>query len=46
MPEDVTLLAQRETIVHQLDSDEGVSDVFTSLSKDVVFGFDGTVTTT
>ncbi|KAG0527769.1 hypothetical protein BDA96_06G262200 [Sorghum bicolor] len=39
MPEDVTLLAQREVIVHHLDSDERVSDLFTMLSKDVVFDF-------
>ncbi|GJN01537.1 hypothetical protein PR202_ga18811 [Eleusine coracana subsp. coracana] len=41
MPEDVTLLAQREIIVHHLDSDEKVSDLFTMLSKDVVFDFNG-----
>ncbi|CAO2043971.1 unnamed protein product [Urochloa humidicola] len=41
MPEDVTLLAQREIIVHHLDSDESVSDLFTMLSKDVVFDFNG-----
>uniref|UniRef100_A0A0E0H6M0 Uncharacterized protein n=1 Tax=Oryza nivara TaxID=4536 RepID=A0A0E0H6M0_ORYNI len=35
MPEDVTLLIQRKIIVHQLDSDERVSDLFTMLSKDV-----------
>ncbi|KAL6651921.1 hypothetical protein ACP70R_010846 [Stipagrostis hirtigluma subsp. patula] len=42
MPEDVTLLAQREIIVHHLDSDMHVSDLFTMLSKDVVFDFNGT----
>ncbi|XP_051212073.2 UPF0481 protein At3g47200-like [Lolium perenne] len=41
MPEDVTLLAQREIIVHHLDSDDNVSDLFTMLSKDVVFDFNG-----
>jgi hypothetical protein len=41
MPEDVTLLAQREVIVRHLDSDERVSDLFTMLSKDVVFDFNG-----
>jgi hypothetical protein len=37
IPEDVTLLAQRQIIVHHLDSD----DLFTLLSKDVVFDFNG-----
>ncbi|CAO2036748.1 unnamed protein product [Urochloa humidicola] len=41
MPEDVTLLVQRQIIVHHLDSDERVSDLFTLLSKDVVFDFNG-----
>jgi hypothetical protein len=41
MPEDVTQLAKKEIIVHHLDSDEDVSDLFTSLSKDVVFDFNG-----
>ncbi|KAF7019097.1 hypothetical protein CFC21_032309 [Triticum aestivum] len=41
MPEDVVLLARREIIVHHLDSDEMVSDLFTMLSKDVVFDFNG-----
>ncbi|XBJ05356.1 hypothetical protein VPH35_024157 [Triticum aestivum] len=41
MPEDVTLLVEREIIVHQLESDEHVSDLFTMLSKDVVFDFNG-----
>jgi hypothetical protein len=41
MPEDVTLLAQRQIIVHHLDSDDSVSDLFTLLSKDVVFDFNG-----
>lgn len=41
MPEDVTLLVEREIIVHHLDSDEHVSDLFTMLSKDVVFDFNG-----
>ncbi|CAM0901988.1 unnamed protein product [Alopecurus aequalis] len=41
MPEDVTLLARRQIIVHHLDSDELVSDLFTMLSKDVVFDFNG-----
>ncbi|TVU16334.1 hypothetical protein EJB05_39892, partial [Eragrostis curvula] len=41
MPEDVTLLARREIIVHHLDGDEMVSDLFTMLSKDVVFDFNG-----
>lgn len=41
MPEDVTLLAQREIVVHHLESDEKVSDLFTMLSKDVVFDFNG-----
>ena len=40
-PEDVTLLAQREIVVHHLDSDLHVSDLFTMLSKDVVFDFSG-----
>jgi hypothetical protein len=35
MPEDVTLLAQRQIIVHHLDSDDSVSDLFTMLSKDI-----------
>lgn len=39
MPEDVTLLAKREIIVHHLDSDEMVSDLFTMLSKDIVSDF-------
>ncbi|PNT61997.1 hypothetical protein BRADI_5g23932v3 [Brachypodium distachyon] len=42
MPEDVTQLAKREIIVHHLDSDLQVSDLFTMLSKDVVFDFNGT----
>ena len=41
MPEDVVLLGHKEIIVHHLDSDEDVSDLFTSLSKDVVFDFNG-----
>lgn len=41
MPEDVTLLVQRQIIVHHLDNDESVSDLFTMLSKDVVFDFNG-----
>ncbi|XP_015691931.1 UPF0481 protein At3g47200-like [Oryza brachyantha] len=41
MPEDVTLLARRQIIVHHLESDEMVSDLFTMLSKDVVFDFNG-----
>lgn len=41
MPEDVTLLVEREIIVHHLDSDEHVSELFTMLSKDVVFDFNG-----
>jgi hypothetical protein len=41
MPEDVTLLIKREIIVHHLDNDEMVSDLFTMLSKDVVFDFNG-----
>lgn len=41
MPEDVTLLVKREIIVHHLDSDDHVSDLFTMLSKDVVFDFNG-----
>lgn len=41
MPEDVTLLVEREIIVHQLDSDNHVSDLFTMLSKDAVFDFNG-----
>lgn len=41
MPEDVTLLVDREIIVHHLDSDKHVSDLFTMLSKDVVFDFNG-----
>ncbi|KAF8660217.1 hypothetical protein HU200_057783 [Digitaria exilis] len=40
-PDDVTVLAQREIIVHHLESDEKVSDLFTMLSKDVVFDFNG-----
>ena len=39
MPEDVTLLVDREIIVHHLDSDKHASDLFTVLSKDVVFDF-------
>jgi len=41
MPEDVTLLVDREIIVHHLDSDKHASDLFTVLSKDVVFDFNG-----
>jgi hypothetical protein len=41
-PEDVTLLVKRQIIVHHLDSDTQVSDLFTMLSKDVVFDFNGT----
>jgi hypothetical protein len=41
-PEDVTLLSKREIIVHHLDSDLQVSDLFTMFSKDVVFDFNGT----
>jgi hypothetical protein len=41
MPEDVTLLAQRGIIVHHLDCDADISDIFTMLSKDVVFDFNG-----
>jgi hypothetical protein len=41
MPEDVTLLAKKGIIMHYLDSDEEVSDLFTMLSKDVVFDFNG-----
>ncbi|XP_066350588.1 UPF0481 protein At3g47200-like isoform X1 [Miscanthus floridulus] len=41
MPEDVTVLAKEEIIMHHLDSDEMVSDLFTLLSKDVVFDFNG-----
>ncbi|XP_020098994.1 UPF0481 protein At3g47200-like [Ananas comosus] len=39
MPDDVTLLAQRGIILHQLRSDKDVSTLFTKLSKDVVFDF-------
>ncbi|GJN26234.1 hypothetical protein PR202_gb14150 [Eleusine coracana subsp. coracana] len=38
-PEDVTLLARNKNIVHHLDSDDEASDLFTLLSKDVVFDF-------
>lgn len=41
MPEDVGILAEKEIIVHHLDSDRHVSDLFTLLSKDVVFDFNG-----
>jgi hypothetical protein len=41
MPEDVTLLAKHKIIVHYLDSDAKVADLFTMLSKDVVFDFNG-----
>lgn len=41
MPEDVTLLATKGIIVHHLDSDAKVADLFTMLSKDVVFDFNG-----
>ena len=41
MPEDVTLLVDREIIVHHLDSDKHASDLFTVLSKDDVFDFNG-----
>ncbi|OAY66972.1 UPF0481 protein [Ananas comosus] len=41
MPDDVTLLVQRGIIVHILDSDEEVSTLFSKLSKDVVFDFNG-----
>jgi hypothetical protein len=41
MPEDVTLLAKKGILVHHLDSDETVSDLFTMLSQDVVFDFNG-----
>jgi hypothetical protein len=40
-PEDVTLLARNKIIVHHLDSDAEASDMFTLLSKDVVFDFNG-----
>jgi hypothetical protein len=39
MPEDVTVLDKKRIIVHHPDSDERVSDLFTMLSKDVVFDF-------
>ncbi|CAL5025116.1 unnamed protein product [Urochloa decumbens] len=39
MPEDVTILGQKGIIVHHLDCDATVSDLFTMLSKDVVFDF-------
>lgn len=41
MPEDVTLFVERKIIVHHLDSDRDVSDLFTMLSKDIVFDFNG-----
>ncbi|OAY66970.1 UPF0481 protein [Ananas comosus] len=41
MSEDVTLLAQRGIIEHQLRSDKEVSTLFTKLVKDVVFDFGG-----
>ncbi|WVZ87425.1 hypothetical protein U9M48_034061 [Paspalum notatum var. saurae] len=41
MPEDVTFLGRRKIIEHHLDSDDQVSDLFTMLSKDVVFDFNG-----
>ncbi|KAJ1273140.1 hypothetical protein BS78_06G257600 [Paspalum vaginatum] len=41
MPEDVALLGQRKIIEHHLDSDDQVSDIFTMLSKDLVFDFNG-----
>ncbi|KAJ1273047.1 hypothetical protein BS78_06G250300 [Paspalum vaginatum] len=41
MPEDVAILGQRNIIEHHLDSDDQVSDLFTMLSKDVVFDFNG-----
>ncbi|OAY74071.1 UPF0481 protein [Ananas comosus] len=40
-PNDVTLLAQRGIIVHQLRRDAEVSSLFTKLNKDVVFDFNG-----
>ncbi|XP_020080231.1 UPF0481 protein At3g47200-like [Ananas comosus] len=40
-PDDVTLLAQRGIIVHQLRRDAEVSSLFTKLNKDVVFDFNG-----
>nr|CAD1834943.1 unnamed protein product [Ananas comosus var. bracteatus] len=39
MADDVTLLARRGIIMHQLRSDEEVSALFTKLTKDVVFDF-------
>ncbi|OAY66973.1 UPF0481 protein [Ananas comosus] len=41
MPEDVTLLAQRGIIEHQLRCDKEVSTLFTKLIKEVVFDFGG-----
>ncbi|KAI5010227.1 hypothetical protein ZWY2020_012364 [Hordeum vulgare] len=41
MPEDVSLLARREIIVHHLESDDKVLDLFAMLTKDVVFDFNG-----
>uniref|UniRef100_A0ACD5W5R5 Uncharacterized protein n=2 Tax=Avena sativa TaxID=4498 RepID=A0ACD5W5R5_AVESA len=38
---DVTLLAQKGIIVHQMESDEDVSTLFTKLFEYVVFNFDG-----
>jgi len=39
-PADATLLVQRGIIVHMLDSDDEVSELFTRLTKQVTFRFD------
>nr|CAD1834931.1 unnamed protein product [Ananas comosus var. bracteatus] len=41
MPDDVSLLSRKGIVVQQLRCDEEVSTLFTELSKDVVFDFDG-----
>ncbi|KAK8448633.1 hypothetical protein SEVIR_7G068100v4 [Setaria viridis] len=38
--EDVTLLSEKDILVHQLGSDEEVSDMFKKMSKGIVFDFD------
>ncbi|KAL6621239.1 hypothetical protein ACP70R_033671 [Stipagrostis hirtigluma subsp. patula] len=39
-PEDATMFVERGIIVHMLDSDEEVSDMFTRITKQVTFRFD------
>ncbi|KAJ1267170.1 hypothetical protein BS78_07G036300 [Paspalum vaginatum] len=41
VPDDVALLSRKGVIVHQLDSDEEVSSLFTKLFESVAFDFSG-----